>query len=309
MPVSHLNHAHVNLDGRASTDADGFIASYVWTEAGTQLATGALVTFEFVAGTHLVTLTVTDNDGFISTDDVRITITLGPLNPTPYYCFDVDGNKYVNSGDLAIIANAFNKKFGETGYSRLKDRNADRTINSGDLAGTAADMQKYPSGLCPLVDQQIRTATAGIEKYQNINAAIADGYVQVTQFVPGQGRHMVKSSLYDTVMALDVPEGLLYEPDSSTPGGWRLGGSLFVMPITLNPTLPDGFDGTDDGWHTHDWLCFYPNGTVTLDDQPTCTSRGGSYQTNVGWLLHLWSYVPNPDSRFTEDNPKFYGLP
>ena len=80
-------------------------------------------------------------------------------------------------------------------------------------------------------------------------------------------------------------------------------------PAQPNPTLPDGFDGLDDGWHSHDWLCFYPNGTVTLDDQPTCTSRGGSYQTNVGWLLHLWSYVPNPDSRFTEDNPKFYGLP
>ncbi len=309
VPVSHENHAHANLDGRASTDADGFIASYVWSEAGTQLATGAFVTVEFTAGTHLVTLTVTDNDGFISTDDVRLTITTGPINPTPYFCSDVDGNKYVNAADLALIANQFNKRFGQTGYARLKDWNSDRVINSADLAGTASYMGKYPGGLCPLVDQQIRTAVAAVEKYQNINTAIADGYTQITQFVPGQGRHMVKNSLLDTVMAFDQPEGLLYEPDSSTPGGWRLGGQMYVMPRAQNPTLPDGFDGLDDGWHSHDWLCFYPNGTVTLDDQPTCTSRGGSYQTDVGWLLHLWGYVPNPDSRFTEDNPKFYGLP
>jgi glucose/arabinose dehydrogenase len=304
-PVSHANHAHVNLDGRASSDADGFIATYDWSENGATLATGALVTVEFTAGTHLVTLTVTDNDGFSSQDQVRVTITSGPLNPTPYYCFDINGDTTVNALDLNMLAKSFLKQFGQAGYSRLKDANADGTINGLDLNMLGKDFFRQ----CPLVDQQIRAATAAMERYQNINAAFADGYVQITQFVPYEGRHLVKSGLFDTTFDVAAPEGLLYETDSSRPGGWRLGGAMYVMPVTLNPQVPAGFDGSDDGWHTHDWICFFSNGTVSLDDQATCTARGGSYQTNVGWLLHLWNFVPNPSSRFVEDNPNFIGLP
>jgi hypothetical protein len=150
-----------------------------------------------------------------------------------------------------------------------------------------------------------------IEKYQNVNQAIADGYVQVTQFVAQQGRHMVKSSLLDTTFDPAQPEGLLYEPDSKTPGGWRLGGALYILPIALNPLVPVGFAGTDDAWHLHDFLCFYPNGTVTLDDEATCTARGGSYQTDVGWMVHLWTYVLPPfgPGRYVENNTNYMGLP
>lgn len=206
---------------------------------------------------------------------------------------------------------AFGKRFGQAGYTRLKDFNSDRVINSGDMLGLA----KWFGKQCSVEDQMIRTATLAIEPYQNINVAMAAGYVQATQFVPGQGRHMVKSSLYDTTFDPAMPEGLLYEPDPSTPGGWRLGGALYVMPIAQNPILPDGFPGTDDAWHYHDFLCFYPDpggGTyVTLDSQSVCTSNEGTYLTNVGWLLHLWNYVPSPygAGKYVGDNTNFMGLP
>jgi len=310
-PVSHENHGHVTLDGSASFDPDGFIANYSWSEGATVIASGTAnkVVAELTQGVHSVILTVTDNDGFTSTDSVRVDITNGPNNPSPYFCPDVNGDTKVDSSDMLIQAQAFNKRFGQVGYARMKDSNSDRVINSSDQLLVA---KGYTRGSrCSLEDQQARASTVAIEKYQNVNAAIADGYVQVTQFVPQQGRHMVKSSLNDTTFNPAVPEGLLYEPDPSTPGGWRLGGAFYIMPIQLNPLVPDGFAGTDDAWHYHDFLCFYGNGTVTEEDQASCASHGGSYQTNVGWLLHLWNYVPAPygPGRYVEDNPNFVGLP
>ncbi len=310
-PVSHANHGHVTLDASASFDPDGFIANYTWTEGATVLSTGTTnkVVAELTTGVHSITLTVTDNDNLTSTDAVRVTITSGPLNPSPFYCPDVNGDTKVDSLDLLLVARAQNSRFGQVGYVRIKDPNSDRVINSTDLLLEARGQTM--GGRCSLEDQMDRTATVAIEKYQNINQAISDGYTQATQFIPQQGRHMTKSALYDTTFDPAKPEGLLYEPDPSTPGGWRLGGAIYIMPFQLNPLVPDGFPGTDDAWHYHDFLCFYPGGIVTLDDQPTCTSRGGSYQTNVGWLLHLWNYVlpPYGPGRYVEDNPNFVGLP
>lgn len=305
---AHEGVGYINLDGRASSDSDGSIVSYVWTENSTTVATQAFQSVALTTGVHNITLTVTDNSGHTATDTVSVDINLQPVNPDKYYCFDVDGNRAVNATDLMLVAQAFGLRFGQSGYTRLKDWNADRTINSIDLMGTAQDFTPQ----CPVEDQMIRTSAAAIERYQDVNAAIADGFVQVTQFVPGQGRHMVKSSRFDLTFDPAQPEGLLYEPDSSTPGGWRLGGALYVIPYAQYPYVPDGFPTTDDVWHYHDALCFYSNGTVTMEDQATCTSRGGSYQTNVGWLLHLWTYVPVADGdggRYSAMDSRFMGLP
>ncbi len=315
-PVSHLNHAHVNLDARASTDPDGgFIVSYDWSENGTSISSLALDTLEFTEGTHLVTLTVTDDEGLTGTDQIRITVTAGPLNTTSKYCFDVDGNHAVNSTDLFLVAAQFGKRFGQPGYTRLKDWDANRIINSTDLFGVAKDY----TAQCPLVDQQIRTATAGMEQYQNINAAIAAGYSQVTPFIPGIGRHMIKGGIggtNDAVFEPDKPESLLYEPDSSTPGGWRLGGAMYIIPITLQPQVPvapQSFATTDAAWHVHDALCTWNNFNAVQENtvQSDCLSRPGNpvWVAEAGWLLHLWNFVPNVSGRFVENNTKFAGLP
>ena len=69
----------VILDASGSSDADGNIVSYDWSEGGTALATGINPSVSLGASTHTLTLTVTDNDGNVDTDTVTITVTAPPL--------------------------------------------------------------------------------------------------------------------------------------------------------------------------------------------------------------------------------------
>ncbi len=68
----------VTLDGSASTDADGTIASWSWAEDGTEIATGEMPTAAFAVGVHTVVLTVTDDGGATGTDEVMITVEAVP---------------------------------------------------------------------------------------------------------------------------------------------------------------------------------------------------------------------------------------
>ncbi len=64
----------VDLDGSSSMDPDGTISSYSWSTDGSVLATGQNPTVSLSAGTHEITLTVTDNGGATGEDQVSITI-------------------------------------------------------------------------------------------------------------------------------------------------------------------------------------------------------------------------------------------
>jgi hypothetical protein len=75
----------VTLDGSASADADGTIASYSWTENSVEIATGETPVVNFAVGAHTVTLTVTDDEGATGTDDVVITVNA----PTVFFATDI----------------------------------------------------------------------------------------------------------------------------------------------------------------------------------------------------------------------------
>lgn len=86
----------VSLDGSGSSDPDGTIVSYEWTEGATVLGTTSSVTagFDVANSPHTVTLTVTDNDGNTNADDVVITVIANQL-PTANAGLDqtvVDGD-------------------------------------------------------------------------------------------------------------------------------------------------------------------------------------------------------------------------
>jgi hypothetical protein len=343
-PIAHIDHAHVTLDGRNSFDPDapvGFIVSYRWNEgspSGPLLSQNAIDSIQFTLGTHTVWLTVTDDTGLTDSDDVRITVTATAENPEKFYCNDPNDDGVNNSGDLLIMASAYGKRFTisgyDSGYSRLKDGNGDRIINSADFLVVAMYF-----GTCSETDRMIRDATNAMETYpippsstgirtigfQDVRNAIAVGYVQVTPYIPGQGRHMLRGGGLegnDAVMDLLFPESLLYEPDSTVPGGWRLGAPMFVIPysLTTNPPggtsggiPPEGFPGNEDAWHYHNNLCVWGwNGSgyqfvAENVSQSDCLSRPGNpvWTPKAGWLLHVWNFLPNPAGRMVEVNNNF----
>jgi hypothetical protein len=81
----------VTLNGGGSTDAGGSITSYVWTENGSQIATGVSPVVTLTTGTHTVTLKVTDNGGLTATDTVTITVNATAVDTTPPSVVSVSG--------------------------------------------------------------------------------------------------------------------------------------------------------------------------------------------------------------------------
>ena len=84
----------VTLDGSGSSDPDGTIASWVWTENAAEIATGESPLVTFAVGVHTVTLTVTDNEGATDTDNVVITVEPAPSGVS----FAADIQPYFQSG-------------------------------------------------------------------------------------------------------------------------------------------------------------------------------------------------------------------
>lgn len=70
--------AQVTLDASGSSDSDGSIVAYRWTENGTEVANIIQPTISLSVGVHTITLTVTDDDGATDTDEVAITVNAAP---------------------------------------------------------------------------------------------------------------------------------------------------------------------------------------------------------------------------------------
>ncbi|MGY3572470.1 glycosyl hydrolase family 18 protein [Vibrio paucivorans] len=105
--------ASVALDGSASKDTDGTIASYVWAQtAGTAVtlsgANSAQASFDVAEVAQVETLTfsltVTDNDGASATDTVVVTVNpkdLPPVNTPPVASVSAPAN--VSAGDVVVV--------------------------------------------------------------------------------------------------------------------------------------------------------------------------------------------------------------
>jgi sugar lactone lactonase YvrE len=84
----------VTLDGTASTPGSGTINSYTWKEGATTLGSGATLNVSLPAGSHTITLTVTDTGGGSDTDDLIVNIvdtmppviTVNGANPMTVEC-------------------------------------------------------------------------------------------------------------------------------------------------------------------------------------------------------------------------------
>jgi thermitase len=69
----------VRLDGSGSSDPDGTIVSYEWSENGISIGSGMTPLIALANGTHTIILQVVDNQGSTGTDSVIVTV--NPLAP------------------------------------------------------------------------------------------------------------------------------------------------------------------------------------------------------------------------------------
>jgi hypothetical protein len=156
-----------------------------------------------------------------------------------------------------------------------------------------------------ILKDQLADARTASAKYKDVSVAKADGYIQVTQFIPGLGLHMVDLGISQTTFDPRRPQVLLYEP-AGTGESLRLAGIGYALQ-TGGVDPPEGFAGGSDVWHFHRHLCFLPNGSVTIAPSAgDCQEKSGIFQARTAWLLHVWLWTENPNGIFTEVNPQVF---
>ncbi|MBN4049166.1 S8 family serine peptidase, partial [archaeon AH-315-M20] len=85
----------ITLDGSASSDSDGIIVSYEWSEGVTILGSSSIINVSFAVGVHNVSLKVTDNAGATNTDNMVVNVNLF-VNQNPVANAGSDKNALVD---------------------------------------------------------------------------------------------------------------------------------------------------------------------------------------------------------------------
>ena len=131
------------------------------------------------------------------------------------------------------------------------------------------------TGLPALTMWELQQARAASAKYQNIENALKDRYIDINVVIPGMGRHYLNGDLVDGVFDYRKPEILVYNTVDGVEN--VLVAVEYGIPIPLTPDVqPDGFTGDYDHW---------------------------AKNTGVGlWLLHAWVWKYNPDGVFAHFN-------
>jgi hypothetical protein len=130
------------------------------------------------------------------------------------------------------------------------------------------------------VNASIRRATA---RYQQLDAALADGYALASGCVPGMGYHYLKESLLDGVVDPSQPEILVYVPQRN--GRQRLGAVEFMVPAAAWDPFNDGPPML---------------GSRAFDDHRAPGSGGPPFPH---YQLHAWVWMHNPSGIYSPFNP------
>ncbi|HMS88318.1 MAG TPA: hypothetical protein PK748_11025 [Acidimicrobiales bacterium] len=146
-------------------------------------------------------------------------------------------------------------------------------------------------------------------QWPTTGAAVADGWRLATPYVPGMGTHHVRGGVTPAMLVdpsfnrldpildavgLDdefdpaVPEVLQFE---GTGASARLVGfDYYVRTDTGLP--PEGFEGNNDWWHHHPWICFRTTDAAMVRfnaSDATCSSLNGvNVNMSNYYMLHVW---------------------
>jgi len=128
----------------------------------------------------------------------------------------------------------------------------------------------------PLPVEQLARVRSATARYQDVQTALKDGYVDIDVVLPNMGRHFMKESLVDATFEVDRPELLVYTQEPQ--GRLALVAVEYAVPLSLTATAPDGFKGLADQWFAD--------------------------QRFKLWTLHAWVWRENPAGVFNPTNSK-----
>jgi hypothetical protein len=178
----------VILDGSGSKDPDGSIVSYRWAEGNTVLSTAkSFAKTDFAAGTHTVTLTVTDDDGATGSDEVKVTV--NPIAPPPetnnppeavitYPKENQTYNCFYEESPIVLDGNASSDPDGDLLSFRWSGTSGTHSIDSA-IDDKNAPVTSIPldgdDGLCRLVDEKCDDSNGNCKVLIKLN--VSDGQV------------------------------------------------------------------------------------------------------------------------------------
>ena len=156
------------------------------------------------------------------------------------------------------------------GCNQLENAPVEGSVNSGDDNSSLAKQYNLP----PAIMAELQIAKISSARYNNIENAIADGYVDINVVIPHMGHHYMNSAYLDGNFEINKPEILVYSPNPAS-GHMQLVAVEYAIPNTFPE--PVGFTGNYDVWLNN---------------------------TAFGlWLCHAWVWEYNPDGVFTGPNP------
>lgn len=186
-------------------------------------------------------------------------------------------------------------------------------------AAAPADVSRHDQGMEVNVsweqlrefDQMLSQAKAATEKYRDVRVARADGYIQVTQVVPGLGAHFVQPALLASgTFDIEHPAMLLYD---RTPGQELelVGVGWYAPKKPGDETPPYPYFGPLGTWHYHTNLCFSARDdspTVSISTSEGCRAAGGAFVRETGWMMHAWIFRTSPEGVLSHQNSSIRGV-
>lgn len=156
----------------------------------------------------------------------------------------------------------------------------------------AQDSVDIAAGLT--LDSLAQVAERSSARFRDRRVAMVEGYRRVGADFPGMGEHWVNpAALLSDVVDPERPSFLTYVTLGREP---RLLGVGFIT-TTAHGRAPN-VPGWVEHWHEHSGLLAEESGAGR--DEGARRAQAGS-GTRV-WVLHVWTWLSNPDGRFAADN-------
>lgn len=279
MPVANIAGPYSAVTGTAtqfsasgSFDPDGSITQYRWDFAGLGTGTGASPSFIFTkTGTHLVSLTVTDNVGAKSLTSINVTVSAPP-------------------GGEQVVGDSTVSDWDPTNRRSLDDPTNDR----GNLANKATGNNNFQI-VAPVVSLPGRGIDLNLNLVQNSlvwTKSGSDMYFDIDHDSPAPGWHLG----FGKMVMMGTAGCMLIEPDGSR---HPFKGTVFSYHYNAIGSLPavdiPVFKGeTTDGsmieyrceppsWQNPRGVARYPNGTVVFytNLSPGSQARNYLYPTRI----------------------------